>query len=211
MKEYPSILGCDSKCLGKPCLAFDKHDGSNLRFGWYPKSGWKKFGTRHHLFDASDPEYGSAVSVFLKKYAEPIERVIRERFRDTHEVICFCEFFGPHSFAGNHNPSELEVESNDPKDLVLFDVNVHKKGLLPPADFLNIFGHLHTPAVVYTGPLDAQFISDVREGKYPVNEGVVCKGLDGRPPHGIWMRKIKTYRYRDELKRRFSEWTNFWE
>ena len=53
---------------------------------------------------------------------------------------------------------------------------------------------------------------DVREGKYPVGEGVICKGLDGPAPHGIWMRKVKTHRYLDELKRRFAaDWQSFWE
>lgn len=210
MKEYHSIPACGHSwedapiCL--PCIAFDKLDGSNLRFGWYRKSGWIKFGTRHHLFDQTDPEYGQAIDIFLNKYADPIEKIIKENkiIRGANEVICFCEFFGQNSFAGKH-------EATDQKDLVLFDVNVHRKGIIPPRDFVNIFGHLHIPRIVYEGNLTGEFIKDVRESKYDVFEGVVCKGLNGKPPHGIWMYKIKTYNYRDELKRRISNWHNHWE
>lgn len=151
MKEYPKILGAGIPS-GDPCIAFYKYDGSNLRFEWRPKSGWYKFGTRRRLFNETDPEYGEAVAIFSKKYAEPVEKVIREKFKKAESAIVYCEFFGPHSFAGKHEPGFLGVESNDPKDLVLFDVNIHKKGFVSPADFLDLFGHLHIPKVIYEGP-----------------------------------------------------------
>jgi hypothetical protein len=96
--------------------------------------------------------------------------------------------------------------------MVLFDVNVHKKGLLPPRQFLDTFGHLPVAEVVDEGDFTAAFVQDVRDGKYPVGEGVICKGLDGLAPHGIWMRKVKTLQYLDELKRRFAaDWQRYWE
>ena len=225
MKEYCSISKCENfwtadPTVEMPCIAFDKLDGSNLRFGWHPKTGWKKFGTRHRMMDKSDPEYGCAIDIFTKKYGEALEKIFRtdKYIRGAQEVICFCEFFGPNSFAGAHDPLHpaLAMEgitSNDPKDVVLFDVNVHRKGLVPPEDFLRIFGHLDIPRVIYRGMMNARFIEEVREGKYPVKEGVICKGMNGPAPHGLWMRKIKTYHYRDEIKRRFStaEWMNYWE
>lgn len=225
MKEYTSITRCEDfwtadPSLETPCIAFDKLDGSNLRFGWYPKSGWKKYGTRHRMFDKSDPEYGCAIDIFVNKYGEALDKIFRTNkyIRGAQEVIAFCEFFGPHSFAGAHDPEHpaLAMEgitANEPKDVVLFDVNVHRKGFVPPEDFVRIFGHLDTPRIIHQGMMNAKFINDVREGKYPVKEGVICKGLIGRAPHGIWMKKIKTYRYFEEIKRRFNaaEWLTYWE
>jgi hypothetical protein len=86
---------------------------------------------------------------------------------------------------------------NDPKDLVLFDVNIYKKGFVDPQSFIDIFGKLHIPQVLYQGLLNQQFINDVREGKYDVIEGVIVKGGKG---HNIWMRKIKTLTYLQKLK-----------
>lgn len=205
MKEYLSIPSAAPN--NKYCWAFYKEDGSNLRFLWTKNSGWCRFGTRYHLFTKDDPEYGCAVDIFMGKYAADIEHLIKNEkyFRHCREVICFCEFFGPNSFAGQHEPS-------DEKDLVLFDVNVHKKGLLPPAEFVKTFSHLHIPEIIYQGNLTAEFIRDVRNGMYPVKEGVVCKGCDGKPPHGIWMMKIKTNAYREELVKRYhANWMKFWE
>jgi hypothetical protein len=218
MKEYPSIPGpLDSPPL--PCIAFVKYDGSNLRFRWGRKAGWWQFGTRRRLFTEADPEFGQAIGLFLAKYAEGVERVIRldPHFRRAEEVICYGEFFGPHSFAGLHDPAHpvlatAGVTANDPKDLVLFDVNVHGKGLMAPRHFLDAFGHLPVAEVVFEGPFTPCFIEEVRRGKYPVREGVVAKGLEGKAPHGIWMRKVKTHAYLEELRRRFGTgWEQYGE
>ncbi len=239
MKEYHSIPGAAAHGTpkGRPGIGFKKYDGSNLRFEWSQKKGWHLFGTRRRLFDKSDPEYGCAIDVFLNKYATGIEAVIRKdkHFRGVREVICFAEFFGPWSFGGQHDPAHPALDprwsqgthlgphtgQNDPKDVVLFDVNVHKKGLMPPRDFVNTFGHLPVAEVVYEGNLNQEFIKDVREGTrtvpgwvstVPLFEGVIIKGLDGKPPHGIWMAKIKTLAYLEELKKRFAaDWESLWE
>jgi hypothetical protein len=218
MKEYPSILGPDG-AAELPCIAFRKYDGSNLRFAWARGKGWWQFGTRRRLFDATDPEFGCTIELFCAKYASGVEKVIRDdpHFRGAQEVVGFCAILGPHSFAGVHDPAlpvlaSAGVTRNDPKDVVLFDVNVHKKGLLPPRRFLDTFAALPVAEVVYEGDFTAAFVQSVREGHYPVGEGVICKGLAGSAPHGIWMRKIKTLHYLDELKRRFAtDWQNYWE
>ena len=218
MKDYPSIEG-PNKAPHLPCIAFEKYDGSNLRFEWERKKGWHLFGTRRRLFDKSDPEYGCAIDIFLQKYASGIEAVIKKEkhFRQCKEVICYGEFFGPASFGGQHDITHPAVcwngaTTNDPKDVVLFDINVHRKGFLTARQFVNMIGHLPIAKVIYEGNLNASFIEDVRQGKYPVCEGVVAKGCNGEAPHGIWMRKIKTLAYLEELKRRFaSDWEQFWE
>jgi hypothetical protein len=239
MKEYLSIPGVNSHTAtkGHSCIAFKKYDGSNLRFEWDRKKGWHLFGTRRRLFDKSDPEYGCAIDLFLNKYASGVEAVIskEKHFRGVREVICYAEFFGPWSFGGQHDPKHPALDprwtqgtalgppnaDNSPKDVVIFDVNVHKKGLLSPRDFVNYMGHLPVAEVVYEGNLGPQFIEDVRQGtrtapgwvsNVPLVEGVICKGLIGKAPHGIWMTKIKTNAYLEELKKRFDkDWHLYWE
>ena len=213
MKSYPSILGPYPNILDQQlnCYAFYKYDGSNLRFEWNKKLGWYKFGTRRRLFDATDHEYGVAVEIFKNKYAEFIESKIKE-FR-VDSLIAFCEFFGPHSFGGQHDPSHPAIysDSNDPKNLVLFDVNLHKKGFIDPANFIETFGDVETPKLVYQGPFNKKFVEDVRENKLATKlfEGVVCKGGTG---HKLWMRKVKTHRYMAELQKRFGkDWEKHWE
>jgi len=209
MKEYPKILGV-SEANDKPCVAFYKYDGSNLRFEWRFKRGWYKFGTRHRLFNETDPEYGESVSIFMAKYADGIEKILKDKFKKIESAIAYCEFFGPYSFAGIHEEAFLGVNSNAPKDLILFDVNVHKKGFIPPWQFLDFFNHLHIAKVVYEGHFTEDFVQDIRNSVYNVEEGVIVKG--GQSVHEIWMRKIKTYAYLKKLKEKFKiNWKNYWE
>jgi hypothetical protein len=77
-----------------------------------------------------------------------------------------------------------------------------------PRDFVAHFVHLGTARVVYEGPFSRSFIEDVRAGKYPVGEGVVAKRLHsrrqrkGRLGQEVWMAKVKTRAWLDELARR---------
>jgi hypothetical protein len=73
--------------------------------------GWWQFGTRRRLFDAADPEFGCAIELFRAKYADGVEKVIRDdlHFRGAQEVVCYCEFLGPHSFAGVHDPATVNA------------------------------------------------------------------------------------------------------
>ena len=213
METYPNIQG-STKAPRKPCVAFCKYDGSNIRFEWSKKRGWYKFGTRSQMIDHASEIYGVAVPIFLEKYGDAIARVFVDSkdFRGRDKAVVFCEFFGAKSFAGIHF-------DNDPKDLVLFDVSVYKKGILGPKNFLRHFGHLDVAEVVYKGNLNEEFIRAVREGgigfksarpiKTRIWEGVVCKGGDS---HELWMAKVKTYQYRDELQKLYSgNWLSFWE
>jgi hypothetical protein len=212
MKEYPKTFGFHHALIGKPCVAFYKYDGSNLRFEYSRKQKkWYKFGTRRHLFAEGDPEYGASLPIFFKKYADGLAKVFHDTksWRSVDHMIVFAEYFGPHSFAGRHDPQRLGVENNDPKDLVLFDVNIHRKGLLGPEEFLKYFGHLPVAEVVCQGLLTEKFFKDVRENKYSLNEGVMCKGSTG---HDLWMCKIKTLSYLKKLKEMYAErWNEFWE
>jgi hypothetical protein len=216
MKQYPEISNT-SKSPHKPCYAFIKYDGSNLRFEWSKKQGWNKFGTRKLMINESHPKFGSAIPLFKQKYGNDLERIFKKDkiFRSVDQVIVFCEWFGVKSFAGQH-------KSHDPKTLVLFDVNPIKKGILGPREFIDTFGHLEVAELVYQGNLNESLIQAVRledfdfidfRSRYSIAteipEGIVCKGGTG---HDLWMCKIKTQNYYNELQNRFPcNWDKFWE
>jgi hypothetical protein len=188
-------------------------DGSNLRFGWSKKKGWHKFGTRKLMIDETSSMFGPAIPLFMQKYADDLEKVFKTKeFRSVTEVIVYCEWFGAKSFAGWHDP-------DDPKDLVLFDVNPIKKGILGPKEFLDNFGHLKVAECLGLQNLNEELIDNVRNekiditSKYPIKteipEGVICKGNSG---HDLWMCKIKTTRYYEVLKDRHpQDWEDLWE
>ena len=199
MLQYPSIVGSAKAPIGKPCIAFNKYDGSNLRWEWSPKKGWSKFGTRRHLFDHSDPLYGQAIPIFLDTMADEIIYRTKQITKNPERITAFTEFFGPSSFAGSHVLEE-------PKELKLFDIFIFKKGFVPPKEFTKVYGSMsQTAEIIYEGNLNKQFIEDVQNGKYPVFEGVIAKGND-------FMVKIKTKAYFDKLFNRFGDdWEKFGE
>lgn len=201
MKLYPSIQG-SSKAPRKQCIAFYKYDGSNLRSEWNKKTGWSKFGTRKRLFDESDPDFGPAIEIFHNTLAKDLENVFAKKYRDDRNITVFMEFFGDKSFAGQH-------VQDDPKKLILIDVNIYKKGFVAPREFVKNFKDVASAEVVYEGNLNEEFINDVRIGNYKVDEGVICKGGSG---HDLWMCKIKTDAYLEKLKETFhSNWKDYWE
>jgi hypothetical protein len=216
MKQYPEMQNA-SKAPRKPCYGFVKYDGSNLRFEWSKKKGWHKTGTRKLMIDETHPGFGPAIPMFKQKYGDDLEKVFKKDklFKGVDRVVVFCEWFGAKSFAGQH-------EENDPKTIILFDVNPMKKGMLGPKEFIDTFGHLEIAEMIYQGNLNDQLITEVRasnfdflnfRSKYPITteipEGIICKGDKG---HDLWMCKIKTQNYYDELKKRHPvDWEEFWE
>lgn len=198
MKEYASIPSWKKSVQGLPCLAFYKYDGSNIRAEYNRKQGWVKFGTRSRLLDKSDPDFGNAIVVFEKTMAEPLAKILHDHseFRGMQSAVAYFEYFGKNSFAGVHDPA-------DEKELVLIDVNIHKKGIILPRNFIKIFTGISIAQVVYEGNFNHQFIEDVKNGLYPVEEGVVVKGI--RPnckkeQHGLWFAKVKTNKWLEKLK-----------
>jgi hypothetical protein len=201
MKDYPEIPG-PSKAPQGPCIAFHKYDGSNLRFEWSKKRGWYKAGIRSGLIDASHPDFGCALHAFQEQQAEGIEKVLRDNknYIGIQNVVVFCEFLGPSSFAGWHDWKE-------PKELILFDVDIIKKGFVLPRDFLKDFGHLRIAEPVYEGNFNKEFVEKVKDGHFPVGEGVVAKGVlaSKNPVHGLWRAKVKTKAWLAELAKRVQE------
>lgn len=198
MLQYPSILGAAKGPIGKPCIAFYKYDGSNLRWEWSPKKGWNKFGTRRHMFDSSDLLFGQAIPIFMTTMADEILYRTKRIVKNPERITVFTEFLGPNSFAGSHN-------IDDPKCLKLFDVFLFKRGFVPPTQFVDIYGDMPEAAeIVYEGNLSKQFVMDVRQGEYPVFEGVVAKGKD-------FSVKIKTDKYFEILRHKFDNWEQYGE
>jgi hypothetical protein len=203
MIEYPSIIA-SSKAPRAHCIAFEKFDGSNIRVKYTQKQGFKLFGSRTQLFDKGHPFLGAAVDIFYRDYENPLVDLIGDNFPNEREVIAFLEFFGDKSFAGWHDPEDTT------KRLVLFDIMVGHKNrkFLLPKEFIKLTdGKMVIPRTIYEGNLTDQFIQDVRDGKYDVVEGVVCKGIQktGAARGGVWMAKIKTKAYLDKLFNRYGE------
>ena len=120
------------------------------------------------------------------------------------QILAYSQsFLSLTHFAGLH-------KQEDPKELVLFDVENHN-GIVPPEQFVEDFGDLNIAQVIYQGKLTGKFVDDVRQGEYNVDEGVVCKGIS-KATNSLWMVKIKTYVYRENFKQAFQDnWENYWE
>ena len=205
MDKYPKIGSSTADFPLKSAYAFNKYDGSNIRATWNKKQGFFKFGTRSRLIDKTDPDFGCAIPLVQETYGESLGKVFTDykRFRGVEHMTIFCEFFGPNSFAGLH-------KKDDPKELMLFDVWLYKYGLMGPEDFLEHFERIKKAEVVYSGKMTGKFFDDVKQGRYNVAEGVVCKcGQGGRD---LAMCKVKTNTYLEKLKKVFgeSDWKNYW-
>lgn len=205
MKAYKSIDG-PATAPNEPCHVFVKYDGSNLRSEWSEKRGWYKWGTRNRTTPITEPIYGEGYNLFLEKYGSGLEQIFRQK--KIPNALVYFEFFGSKTFAGMHKP-------DDPKSVVLFDVNVHKKGILDPEEFLFLFGHLKVAELLETSQMGDGLVEAIRTGtigceseyeiRNEIPEGVICKGGKG---HSLWMAKIKTHKYLQELKNCFQ---NDWE
>jgi len=202
MKTYNSIDYYNKGILGTYIYAFNKLDGSNFRAEWDKKLskksrftyGFGKFGTRQKMIYKNDQNWGKAIDIFYEKYAQQLDEIFRtdKDFQNAKKITVFCEYFGPNSFAGWHDPND---KKNNLMDLVLFDIDVYQKGIMPPREFIKKFEHLGIPEVVYQGMYDQSLIDDVKNNVYNLTEGVVVKGTMLTKKKGVentWMVKIKT-------------------
>lgn len=196
MKSYPSIassLGQSYRDIGYS-IVFDKLDGSNLRVEWTKKTGWNKWGTRNRLFDHTDEIFAPAIKVFEARMLEPLTKICVDNRWE--RVIAFMEFYGENSFAGLHEPA-------DEKHLTLFDVNIHKKGLIGPREFIKTFKTVDTPSVVCECNWTRGFVDRVRNGEV---EGITFEGVVGKSGEGhkLQMAKAKTQAWVDKVKARYT-------
>lgn len=207
---YPKIPD-GTNCPLKKCIAFEKLDGTNIHWIFKSNLGWLDFGTRRDRF----PINNGGVSKFEKAHPElsgldklwdpnsDLEFWLMDNpeYNDHNETIVFTEYWGPNSFAGQHN-------AQDDKQLTIIDVMVDGK-FLSPEKLIKDFSNFGLPKVIYQGKYTGQFVEDVRKGKYPVNEGVVVKGV---ADDQVYMTKIKTNAYLEKLKLQFKDkWQDYWE
>lgn len=162
MKHYPSISR--TPIYGKGHV-FDKLDGSNIRAEWNPKKGFYKFGSRKLLI-GSESILAESVPL-IEKLNDTLGGVFRScKWEST---VCFFEFLGPSSFAGQHTAEEHRV--------VLLDVDVYKQGLLDTSKLLSLFASkVETPALLGTN-FTKEMEEEVRAGTLEGMsfEGVVVK------------------------------------
>lgn len=198
MKTYPKIE-YSKGYIGDTVWAFDKLDGSNIRYEWNKKRGWYKFGTRTQIISESDPNFGDAIPIFLEKYGDDLEKIFRRNYSNVESVVVFGEYLGENSFAGRHDP-------NDTKDIILFDVNLYKRGFITPKEFMNNFGHLHIPELIYKGIFDVDLINSIKNNEFDLKEGVICKGVTKtKGDEIVWMTKIKTNDWLQKVKLLYGE------
>lgn len=189
MNRYPTINRQIDR--GKTIFAFDKLDGSNIRAEWSKKRGFYKFGSRRELIGPTH-WLGESIDIIRSRHEALLDKVFREERYE--RALCFFEFYGKHSFAGNHEDEEHTV--------VLLDVNPYKRVMLGPKNFLGLFGHLDIPKILYTGKANKEFEELVRTSKLPhvTFEGVVCKGEPNRKAGLPVMFKIKSNAWLAKLK-----------
>ena len=175
MKAYHSIEKNVYDYLGQHVFGFDKIDGSNFRAEWNRKlskkshftNGFKKFGTRNEMIKNASNPFCEAIDIFMAKYSYPLDKIFYDdkTFRGIDTITVYGEFFGEHSFAGQH-------DWNEPHDVVIFDVFLYKKDFLKPRDFIDIFSSLDTPKLVTQGLLDVKMIEDILSNIYGLKEGL---------------------------------------
>lgn len=195
MRQYPPIPYSGGQRFREfQAYVFDKVDGSNLRAEWTRKRGWHKFGTRERLFDESDEEFRQAIPAFRHALADGVEKVARDERWD--HVVCFFEFWGKASFAGQHLPGDFKYAT-------LFDVALRKTGLLGPKEFLKLFGHLPVPKFLGRMNWTRGFVERVRTGQVQgiTFEGVVGKAVEDRE---LIMAKAKTQAWIDRVMERYG-------
>lgn len=189
MKNIPSSV---------QIYAFDKLDGSNIRAEFTRKKGFCKFGTRHQMLDEnSSTILKHSISLIKEKYSESFFEIIKKFGSETKSIIGFFEFYGPNSFAGFHDINDLGKFN-----VVLFDIDAYKIGLLPPKEFVEITKNIETAKLLYVGKANNEFVHQVTTGQLNdmTFEGVVCKGEPLKKGYLPLMFKIKNSAWIDKLK-----------
>ena len=198
MKHYESIPYYGDH-WGLPIVAFDKLDGSNLRFEYSHKRGFYKFGSRNVMIDESNEQFGFAIKLFKKKYEESLTQIFKSKdYRHILSFVCFAELLGKKSAFGQHE------FGNDEFDIILFDISQYKKGFIQPKQFIRDFSHLGIPKVIYEGNLNMELVQKVKNNEFGLSEGVICKGLvkTKKGVDNIYSCKIKTNDWFERLRTR---------
>lgn len=194
MKAYRSIT--TKIDFSKPYYLFNKLDGSNLRAEWSPKQGFYKFGSRTQLLTPDQATLWPFVDHFMERIAPELDK--RFRAKKFERAIAYNEWCGSNSFAGSH-PDPLETLT-----ATVIDIDVYKKGLMVPDQFIEFTYGLPVPDVLYKGRLTEETFQSVRNRTLSEKmslEGVVGKGYEfDRSEGGPTMFKIKSNDWLNRLK-----------
>jgi hypothetical protein len=191
MKQYPSISHLTKKTnLDDTYYVFDKLDGSNVRVVVDKeaiKSGvLTKFGKRSGLLDDKTPfliESKDLISALSKN----LIRMVKDS--KWEEATFFFEFYGDSSFSGAHFDETHKVS--------LIDIDVYKKGILPPGQFLPLAAAYDIPyaRMLCIGNIDEDFQKSVEDSTVEgmTFEGVVCKNSTStfKIKSKAWLAKLK--------------------
>lgn len=200
MKQYNEI-SYFGDYWGLPIIAFDKIDGSNLRFEFSQKRGFYKFGTRKMMIDKNSEPFGFAIDLFMNKYSEPLEKIFKSKnYRNILSFVCYAELSGEKSEFGQHD------FANDKFDITLFDVDQYKHLFVQPKQFVDDFGPIGIPKIIYEGNLNKEFIQQIKTNEFNLREGVVCKGvIPNKKGHNLYYCKVKTNEWFDRLRAKSPE------
>jgi len=195
MKQYQEI-NYYGDYWGLPIIAFDKLDGSNLRFEYSQKRGFYKFGTRNTMINEDSEPFGFAINLFMNKYSESLTKIFKTKtYRNTLAFVCYAELYGTKSEFGQHKFNE------DTFDITLFDVEQYKNGFIHPRQFVKDFGNVGVPNIVYEGNLNREFVKQVKSNEFNLREGVICKGsVPNKKENNLYYCKIKTDEWFDRLR-----------
>ena len=202
MKQYPSI-GYFGDYLGTATIGFEKIDRSNLRFEYSHKRGFYKFGTKKMMIDEGTEIFGKGISIFLNKYSDELTKIFKSKnYRNIQSFVCFAEFIGKKTEFGRH------IEG-DEYDVILFDVDQHQRGFVKPKHFINDFGHLHIPKVLYQGNINKDLYNMVKTNTLIDHEGELWEGLvcksEVSKGSSLYYCKLKTNLWLDTLKLKYNE------
>lgn len=195
MKQYPSISR--DPVYDRDVLLFEKIDGSNIRAEWSKKEGFYKFGTRKAMLG---PDSLFAEARELITVREPTIREIMTK-NSWDRAVLFFEFWGPGSFAGNHEP--------EPHRATLIDVDVYRRGQIDPRQFVESFVQVeHLDVCRFLGRgFNKETERLVRAGQL---EGQTFEGIVGKKPsHRQWtppqMFKVKSDAWIAKVKERYAD------
>lgn len=190
MKQYPSIPATIMR--NKPYYGFDKLDGSNIRVKWTKKKGYDMFGTRRRLLDRSDKTFGPSIDLFLNKYGEEFERrMVNNKFQ---RAQAYFEYWSPNSFGGFHADEQHEV--------TIFDIDIYKKGLMPPKEYLKLTDGMDIAKLLYHGNITEDLLKQIREATLGgmTFEGVIFKSKHPKKGMQPMMFKVKNQAWYQKLR-----------
>ena len=197
MKQYPEIpRSTGTSFMELPgAYIFDKLDGRHVRVEWSKKRGFYKYGTRHHLFDHTDPDYAPAITHVGKYFAEKLERIFVDNRWES--VVAFFELWQDHSLGGTFNTNEIF-------HLTLLDVSPYKMGLMKPKQFVEMFEDVvDTPKLLSVENWNRHLIEAIRMNELP---GITFEGAVGKSwvHNSVVMSKAKTQQWRDAIMDKYG-------